>query len=50
MINKEELKNIYGGGFGATYIAALVRGINTIMDVGRSIGTVIRRITTGRMC
>lgn len=50
MIKDEELKNIQGGAIGSTMITALVRGINTILDLGRSLGTAIRRIQTKNMC
>lgn len=49
-IEDEQLKLINGGGISASYITALVRGINTIIDLGRALGTVIRRIQTGTLC
>lgn len=50
MLNKEELRKIEGGAIAASYITALVRGINAILDLGRSLGTAIRRITNGNLC
>ena len=50
MLRETELKSIQGGSIGSTMITALVRGINTILDLGRSLGTVIRRIQTKNMC
>lgn len=49
-ISNQELKNIQGGGLSASLITGLVRGVNTILDLGRSLGTIIRRIQTGRLC
>jgi len=49
-LKKEELFNIYGGAITASYITALVRGINSILELGRSFGTAIRRIVTGQKC
>lgn len=50
MIKEEELKQIQGGGISASFITAIVRGINTIIDLGRSLGSTIRRIQTGNLC
>ena len=50
MIKDNELKTVLGGAISATYITALVRGVNAIMDIGRSLGTVIRRIQTRSLC
>ena len=48
-LKKEELLNITGGS-SATYITALVRGINSILELGRSLGTAFRRVFTGKIC
>ncbi len=50
MISSSELKQINGGAITAAYLTAIVRGINSIMDVGRALGTVIRRLQNGRLC
>jgi len=50
MINNNELKQIIGGTITATFLGYIVRGINSILDLGRSIGTAIRRIQTGKLC
>lgn len=50
MINDKELKNIYGGSITATFLGAISRCINSISDLGRSLGSSIRRIQTGRYC
>lgn len=51
-LTKYELLDINGGGFQitATFLNALARGINTILDLGRSLGTVIRRVNGGNIC
>ncbi len=50
-INKEQMKKVTGGfNITASFITALVRGINSVMDVGRSLGTSIRRATSGKFC
>lgn len=49
-LEKKELLYITGGAITASWITAIVRGINAIMDVGRALGTVIRRAQTGNLC
>ena len=50
MIKEEELKQITGGALTAALLAAISKGINTIVDLGRSLGSSIRRIQTGNFC
>ncbi len=50
MIREEELKQIEGGSLTAAFLTAISRGINSIADLGRSLGSSIRRIQTGRFC
>lgn len=50
MYNKEELLNIYGGALSGAVVNALVRAINAVLEVGRSLGSAIRRITSGTSC
>jgi len=49
-LNKEELLNINGGSISGTLISSLTRGINSLLDMGRSLGTAIRRIGSGNVC
>lgn len=50
-IEKNELLLIVGGiNVTGTLINSLVRGINSLLDLGRSLGTAIRRVTTGKIC
>jgi len=49
-LNKEELLNVDGGSISGTLISSLTRGINTLLDMGRSLGTAIRRIGSGNVC
>lgn len=50
MLIEEEMKNIIGGAITASWISAIAKGINSILDLGRSLGSAIRRIQTGRLC
>lgn len=49
-LKKEELDIIIGGAFSGTLINAFVRGINALLDLGRSLGSAIRRIQNGTIC
>ncbi|MBR1416380.1 MAG: hypothetical protein IJ572_00990 [Bacilli bacterium] len=47
-----ELYEVVGGGFSfsAAFLNAMSRTINTIMDFGRTIGTSIRMLVSGKRC
>lgn len=49
-LKEQELKNIQGGGISASFITAAVRAVTSILDLGRSLGTAIRRIRSGSIC
>lgn len=50
-LRKNELLSIEGGnGISGTLISALGRGITTLLDMGRSLGSAIRRIGSGNIC
>ena len=51
LINKKELKQISGGlNINGTMINALMKGINTILDLGRTFGSAIVRVINGGYC
>lgn len=50
MLKEEEMKNIVGGAITASFISAIAKGINSILELGRSLGSAIRRIQTGKLC
>lgn len=50
-LNKNQLLNIVGGiSISGTLINSIVKGVNAIFDIGRSIGSAIRRIRSGNVC
>ena len=49
-LNEKEMLNISGGAISASFINAIARGINTLLDLGRSLGTSIRRSISGKVC
>lgn len=50
-MNREELILVVGGAsISGTVLNAVVRAVNAALEVGRSLGTAIRRIKTGQYC
>lgn len=50
-LSNKESKAIYcGGGITSTLINAVARGINVFTDLGRYLGSSIRKIFTGNLC
>lgn len=49
-LKDKELNNIYGGGISGTVISSIVRGAEYLLDLGRSLGSSIRRFITGNLC
>lgn len=51
IINNKDLKEVVGGfNFSASLLNYAIKGANFILELGRSVGTTIRRIQTGRLC
>jgi len=48
-LNKKELNNIVGGVSGAI-ITSVTKAINALYDLGRNLGSTIRRIISKRFC
>ena len=49
-MREEELNNIYGGAFSAALFNALSRGINTLYELGRSLGTSLKMVISKKKC
>ena len=51
-LKKQELLNISGGAniFTASWLNAVSRAVSTLWDLGRSLGTSIRRSISGKVC
>ncbi len=51
-LNNDELMNIDGGatGFTASLLNAASRAISTLMELGRNLGSAIRRTINGSVC
>lgn len=50
IIKDKDLKMISGGTITATFINAIVKGLSLIIELGKSLGSSFRRITTGATC
>lgn len=50
MTNAELIQVIGGVNLSGTLLNYLVKGIGTIVDIGRSFGTSIRRLWEGNIC
>ncbi|MDD3453750.1 MAG: bacteriocin [Bacilli bacterium] len=49
-LSNEQLQLITGGSISASMLGYIVRGINSLLDLGRSIGSAIRRVQNGALC
>lgn len=50
-LNKNEMLNVTGGiNWSGTFINSLSKAVKTIMDLGRALGSSIRRIVGGTYC
>lgn len=49
-LEKDQLLKITGGGISATLLNALARSIDVFLEVGRTIGSAVRRIISGSKC
>jgi hypothetical protein len=50
ILKREELINVVGGSISGTMLNAISKGINTIFEIGQSLGSSIRRFITGKLC
>jgi bacteriocin-like protein len=50
VLNDYELKNIIGGAISGTLINSIIRGLSLIIDLGRALGSAIRRICGNKIC
>jgi len=49
-LNQKQLVKIKGGNVTPALLNALVRSATTVLDLGRSLGSAIRRAVNGRPC
>lgn len=49
-LNKAESQKMYGGNISATLVGYLLKGFNIFTDLGRYLGSSIRRIYDHNLC
>jgi hypothetical protein len=50
-MTKEELVNVVGGAsITGSMLSAIIKGINSLLDLGRSLGSAIRRLRNNTIC
>ena len=50
-LNDKELYEVVGGiKFSASLLSSIIKGANFVLELGRYVGTAIRRIKTGNLC
>lgn len=49
-LTEKELLTINGGAVSAVLINAIVKGISLLIDLGKSLGSTIRRISENKTC
>ena len=49
-LEKEEMMKINGGAITASFLTAFARSLSTIMNVGQTLGSSIRRLFAGSYC
>lgn len=49
-LNEQELIKIQGGAISATLLNAVSRAVSTILELGRTVGSAIRRIYSKNYC
>ena len=51
VLNEAELLKIIGGiNITASFLSAIVRGIDTIYEIGKAVGSALRRVQSGKIC
>lgn len=49
-MSNEELLIVRGGGITSTFLNSLARVVTTVYNVGRAVGSTVRRIITKTIC
>lgn len=49
-LSEQELKKIYGGAISASLLNAFSRAMSTILELGRTVGSSIRRLYNKNYC
>lgn len=49
-LSKKEMQKVYGGAISASWISAMFRGVTSVTDLGRYLGSSIRRFVDRNLC
>lgn len=49
-LGKKEMLEINGGAISGNLLNYVIKGFNTLLDLGRSLGSAIRRLTSNNLC
>ena len=49
-LEKEDLMYIKGGAISGAILTSIIRGINSLYEIGRSLGSSVRRLFTRNFC
>ena len=50
MLENEEMMKVTGGGITSALVNAATRLFASLLDLGKTVGSSIRRISTGKLC
>lgn len=50
ILSDEMLENVVGGGLSAALVSAVNKVFSSIIDAGRSVGTALRMLVSGKRC
>ncbi len=50
ILEDKDLCKITGGSITASLVGEFIKGLSVIIDIGRMLGSAIRRITSNRQC
>lgn len=50
ILSKKELLEIDGGSISGTLLSSIIKGISSVFDLGKSLGSAIRRIIGKNIC
>jgi len=49
-LTNKEMTELYGGAITGAFLSSIIKGINIILELGRSLGSAIRRGSGGKLC
>jgi len=50
ILSNKDLCKITGGSIAASLVSEFIKGVSVIIDIGKMLGSAIKRITSNRQC